>query len=165
MAQDFSFDTVSKVDLQAVEDAVHTALKEITTRFDFKGSISNIELNQKDLKLVIHSDDEYKLKSVWDILKGRLIKRGASIKNFTPGTVEHATGATVRQSVAIQQGIPTEKAKEMVQEIKRSGLKVQASIQSDQLRVSGRSKDDLQAAMSLLRSKDFGLELQFSNYR
>ncbi|MBI4056784.1 MAG: YajQ family cyclic di-GMP-binding protein [Elusimicrobia bacterium] len=165
MAQDFSFDVVSKVDLQGVEDAVNTCLKEIANRFDFKGSISKLELDKKTGEITLFSDDEYKLKSVYDILQTRLVKRGAPLKNFVPGKVELATGSTVRQVVKIQQGISTEKAKEIVQVVKQSGLKVQPSIQSDQVRVVSRSKDELQQAIALLKGKDFGLELQFANYR
>jgi len=165
MAQDFSFDVVSKVDLQAVEDCVHTAMKEIANRFDFKGSISRIELDKKAGTLTLHSEDDYKLNSVYDILSTRLAKRGVPLKNFERGHLEPAAGGTVRQVVKIQQGIPSEKARQLVAVIKEAKLKVQASIQGDQLRVSGKSKDELQATIALLRAKDFGLELQFTNYR
>lgn len=165
MAEEFSFDVVSKVDLQAVDDVVNVCMKEISTRFDFKGSVSRLELDKKAGEITVWSDDDFKLKSVREILNTRLGKKGLAVKNFTPQAMETAIGATVRQVIKIQQGIPTEKAKEMVQEIKRSGLKAQGSIQSDQVRVSSRSKDTLQQIMALLRSKDFGLELQFTNYR
>ncbi|MBI4051959.1 MAG: YajQ family cyclic di-GMP-binding protein [Elusimicrobia bacterium] len=165
MGQEFSFDVVSKVDMQGVEDAVNTCMKEISTRFDFKGSISRLELDKKTGEILLYSDDEYKLKSVYDILQTRLVKRGAPLKNFVPQKIELAAGSTVRQAVKIQQGIPSDKAKEMAQVVKQSGLKAQPSIQSDQIRISSRSKDELQQVMALLRSKDFGLELQFTNYR
>lgn len=165
MAQDFSFDAVSKVDANVVGECVQVAMKEIGNRFDFKGSISKIEFNPKELVLTVTSDDEFKLKSVLDVLNTRLAKRGLPLKNFKPRKLETALGGAVRQEVKVQQGIPSDKAKEIASEIKKSGLKVQAAIQSDQLRVSGRSKDELQSAMALLRGKDFGLDLQFTNYR
>jgi uncharacterized protein YajQ (UPF0234 family) len=165
MPQDFSFDVVSRVDLQEVSNAVQQASKEIATRFDFRGSASKIEWNEKELSLTLTSDDAYKLKSVVDILESRLVKRGVAVKALDFGTVEDAAGGTVRQVVKVQQGIPAEKAKDIVKAIKDQKLKVQASIQSDQVRVTGRNKDDLQAAMGLLRARDFGLPLQFTNYR
>jgi uncharacterized protein YajQ (UPF0234 family) len=163
--QDFSFDVVSKVDLQEVANAVQQASKEIATRFDFRGSTSKIAWDEKELALTLASDDAGKLKSVVDILETRLVKRGIAVKALDFGKVEPAAGASVRQVVKIQQGIPSEKAKAIVKTIKDRKLKVQASIQADQVRVSGRSKDDLQAAMALLRGEDFGLPLQFTNYR
>lgn len=165
MAQDFSFDVVSKVDANLVGECVQTAMKEIGTRFDFKGSISKIEFNQKDMALTVTSEDEFKLKNVMDILNTRMAKRGLPLKNFKPQKLEMALGGTVRQLVKVQNGIPSDKAKEIAAEVKKSGLKVQAAIQGDQLRVSGRSKDDLQSAMSLMKGKDFGMDLQFTNYR
>lgn len=165
MAQDFSFDVVSKADLQAVDNAVNAAMREITTRFDFKGSVSKIELDKKENTLTLRSDDEIKLKQVIDILQGRLVKQGISLGALDFQKLEVAEGATVRQVAKITQGIASDKAKEMVRAIKDAKLKVQASIQADQVRVSGRSKDDLQSAVALLRSKDFGLPLQFTNYR
>jgi len=165
MAQEFSFDVVSKVDLQEVSNAVQQAGKEIGTRFDFRGSKSAIEWNEKDLALTLTSDDEMKLKSVVDILETRLVKRGIAVKAVDYGKVEPAAGATVRQVAKVQQGIPSEKAKEIVKAIKDQKLKVQASIQADQVRVAGRSKDELQTAMTLLRGRDFGVPLQFTNYR
>ncbi len=163
MAAENSFDVVSKIDMAEVTNAVTQALKEISQRFDFKGSKSNIT-QEKDA-LVILSDDEYKLKSVIDILQGKLVKRGVPTRNLSYGKVEPAQGGTVRQRVAIQQGIPTDKAKEIVKAIKDAKLKVQASIQSDQVRVSGKSRDDLQSVIALLKGRDFGIELQFTNYR
>jgi uncharacterized protein YajQ (UPF0234 family) len=165
MAQEFSFDVVSKVDLQEVANAVQQAGKEIATRFDFRGSASKIDWNEKELTLTLTSDDEHKLKSVVDILETRLVKRGIAIKALDFGTVEAAAGATVRQAVKVQQGIPSEKAKQIVKAIKDKKLKVQASIQADQVRVAGRSKDDLQAVQALLKGGDFGLPIQFANYR
>ena len=165
MAQEFSFDVVSKVDLQEVSNAVQQASKEIATRFDFRGSKSRIEWNEKELELTLHSDDEGKLKSVKDILETRLVKRGIAVKSLDYQKVEPAAMGTVRQVAKIQQGIPSERAKEMVKTIKERKLKVQAAIQGDQLRVSGRAKDDLQDVMALLRAGDFGVPLQFTNYR
>ncbi len=165
MASEFSFDVVSKVDMQAVEDAVHIANKEMVNRFDFKGSISNIELDKKNGSLTIVSEDEIKMRSVMDILNTRLAKRGVPLKNFEPQKLEQAANSTVRQVVKIAQGIVSEKAKAIVASIKAAGLKVQASIQSDQVRVASKSKDELQTAIAHLKQKDFGLELQFSNYR
>jgi hypothetical protein len=163
MAAENSFDIVSKIDLAEVTNAVTQAMKEIGQRFDFKGSKSNIT-QEKDA-LVIVSDDEYKLKSVVDILQTKLVKRGVPIKNLSFGKVEPAAGGTVRQRVALQQGIPTDKAKEIVKTIKDTKLKVQAAIQADQVRVSGKNRDDLQTAIQILKGKDFGVELQFTNYR
>ena len=165
MAQEFSFDVVSKVELQEVSNAVQQASKEIATRFDFRGSASKIDWNEKELTLTITSEDEHKLKSVVDILETRLVKRGIALKALDFGKVEPAAGATVRQAVKVQQGIPSEKAKEIVKAIKDRKLKVQASIQADQVRVVGKSKDELQTVQALLRASDFGLPLQFTNYR
>ncbi|MBI4349307.1 MAG: YajQ family cyclic di-GMP-binding protein, partial [Elusimicrobia bacterium] len=137
----------------------------IVNRFDFKGSISKIELNAKELTLTVTSDDEFKLKAVHDVLNTRLAKRGLPLKNFVPQKLETALGGTVRQTVKVQQGIPSDKAKEMVAAIKKSGIKVQAAIQGDQLRVTSRSKDSLQEAMGVLRGGSFGVDLQFTNYR
>jgi uncharacterized protein YajQ (UPF0234 family) len=165
MPQDFSFDVVSKVDLQEVANAVQQASKEIATRFDFRGSASKIELKDRELEVVLISDDEHKLKSVIDILETKLVRRHVAVKALDYGKVEAAAGGTVRQVAKIQQGIPSEKAKEIVKAIKDRKLKVQAAIQADQVRVSGRSKDDLQTAMATVREGDFGLPLQFTNYR
>ena len=165
MAQENSFDVVSKVDLQEIQNAVHQAGKEIATRFDFRGSKSKIEWNEKSLELTLVSDDEHKLKSVVDILETKLVKRGVPIRSLDFKSVEPAAGATVRQIVKVQQGIAIEKAKEIVKAIKDSKIKVQASIQSDQVRVAGKSRDDLQAVIALLKGADFGIPLQFANYR
>lgn len=163
MADQNSFDVVSKVDLQELKNAVDQAVKEIRQRFDFKDSKSEITLEKEELTLL--SDSEQKLKSVIDILQSKLVKRNISLKSLEYGKVEEALGKTVRQKIKIQQGIPGEKAKEMVKEIKNAKLKVQAQIQADQLRVSGKSRDDLQEAIALLKKKDFGVDLQFVNYR
>ena len=165
MAQEFSFDVVSKVDLQEVLNAVQQASKEIATRFDFRGSKSKVEWNEKELTLTLTSDDEGKLKSVKDILETRLVKRGVAVRSLDYQKVEPAAMGTVRQDVKIQQGIASEKAKEIVKTIKDRKLKVQAAIQGDQVRVSGRAKDDLQEVMTILRAGDFGVPLQFTNYR
>ena len=163
MAAENSFDVVSKIDMAEVTNAVTQAMKEIGQRFDFKGSKSNIT-QEKDA-LVIVSDDEYKLKSVIDILQGKLVKRGVPVKNLSYGKVEAALAGTVRQKITLQQGIPIDKAKEIVKAVKDSKIKVQASIQADQVRVSGKDRDNLQTVIQLLKSKDFGIELQFDNYR
>jgi hypothetical protein len=163
MPQEFSFDVVSKTDMQEVANAIQQAQKELAQRFDFKGSKSSIELAADEITL--SSDDEGKLRSVKDILETRLVKRKVSLKALDYATVEQAAGATVRQKAKIVQGIETEKAKAIVKTIKDAKLKVQASIQSDQVRVVGRSKDDLQKAMALVREQDFGIPLQFTNYR
>lgn len=163
MAAENSFDVVSKIEMSEVTNAVTQTMKEIGQRFDFKGSKSNIT-QEKDA-LVIVSDDEYRLKSVIDILQNKLVKRGVPLKNLTYEKVEPAAGGTVRQRVALVSGIPQEKAKEIVKAIKDGKMKVQASIQADQVRVSGKSRDDLQAVIQLLKGKEFGIELQFINYR
>jgi uncharacterized protein YajQ (UPF0234 family) len=165
MAQEFSFDVVSKVDLQAVDNAVNSSMREITTRFDFKASVSRILFDRKEGKLTLFSDDEGKLKSVLDILQGRLVKQGVPLKALDFKKIEPAEGGTVRQEAPLVQGVASEKAKEIVRAVKDAKIKVQASIQGEQVRVTGRSKDDLQAAITLLRSADFGIPLQFSNYR
>lgn len=159
-----TFDIVSKVDLQEVSNAVQNAMKEIHTRFDLKNTKSDIQLEGKDA-LVLSSADEYKLKAVNDILQGKLVKRGVPLKALTYGTVEPAAGSTVRQRITMQQGIPTEKAREIVKVIKDSKKKVQASIQGDLVRVSGKDRDTLQEIITLLRGKDFGIDMQFTNYR
>ncbi|HMF89707.1 MAG TPA: YajQ family cyclic di-GMP-binding protein [Candidatus Angelobacter sp.] len=159
-----SFDIVSKVDLQEVSNAIQNALKEIHTRFDLKDSRSDIQLEGKE-GIVLSSIDEYKLKAVNDILQGKLVKRHVPIKALTYGALEPAAGSTVRQKITMQQGIPTEKAKEIVRVIKDSKKKVQASIQGDSVRVSGKDRDTLQEIIALLRGRDFGIDMQFTNYR
>jgi uncharacterized protein YajQ (UPF0234 family) len=163
MAAENSFDIVSKVDLQEVSNAIQNALKEVHTRFDLKDSKSDIKLEKE--ALVLSSVDEYKMKAVNDILQSKLVKRGVPIKAFTYGTVEPAAGSTVRQRVTMQQGIPIEKAKEIVKVIKDSKKKVQASIQGDSVRVSGKDRDALQEIIALVRGRDFGIDVQFTNYR
>lgn len=165
MAQEFSFDVVSKVDLQFMDNAVNSALREITTRFDFKGSVSRMDLDKKANTLTLYSDNEGKLKSVVDILQNRLVKQNIPLKSLDYGPVLPAEGGTVRQVAKIVQGVASEKAKEMVRAIKDAKMKVSPSIQGDQLRVTGRSKDELQQAMALLRGQDFGIALQFVNFR
>lgn len=165
MAADNSFDIVSKVDLQELNNAIQQALKEIHTRYDLKDSKSNITTEEKDTKIVLASVDEFKLKAVNDILQGKLVKRGISLKALSYGPVEPAAGATVRQRITLQQGIAGEKAKEIVKAIKDSKLKVQASIQGDTVRVSGKDRDTLQQVISLIRGRDFGIDVSFTNYR
>lgn len=164
MASDNSFDIVSKVDLQEVANAIQNALKEIHTRFDLKDSKSDIQLEGKDA-IILTSVDEYKLKAANDIMQSKMVKRNVPIKAFTYGTIESAAGSTVRQKVTMQQGIPIEKAREIVKVIKDSKKKVQASIQGDTVRVSGKDRDSLQEVIALLRSRDFGIDMQFTNYR
>jgi uncharacterized protein YajQ (UPF0234 family) len=162
---DNSFDVVSVVDMPEVLNAVQQTRKEVVTRFDLKDSKSQIDLNEKDKKLVIQSVDDFKVKAVVDILQQKLAKRKVPLKNFTYGPIVPAAGSTARQEITIQSGIPSEKCKEIVKKIKDSKIKVQASIQGDLVRVSGKSRDLLQEVIQLLRSSDFGLELQFTNYR
>jgi len=164
MADEFSFDVVSKLNLQEVENAVNQANKEIQTRFDFKGSVSRIDWDKKEV-LTLYSDNEQKLKSVIDVLQGKLIKRGVSLQSLDYQKLEIAEKATVRQAVKMKQGIESEKAKTIVKAVKDAKLKVQASIQGDQLRVTSKSKDELQTTMNFLRGQDYGLPLQFTNYR
>ena len=160
-----SFDIVSKVDLQEVSNAIQQAMKEIGQRYDFKGSKSSIELDKGNNEITIVSDDEYKLKSVTDILESKLIKRKVPIKALTYGTIEAALSGTVKQVVKLQQGIPAEKGKEIAKIIKTAKLKVQAEIQKDQLRVKGKKIDDLQSAISMLKEKDLGIHVEFVNFR
>ncbi len=159
-----SFDIVSKVDLQEVSNAIQQALKEVHTRFDLKDSKSNVVLEGKDA-IILTSLDDYKLKAVNDVLQQRLVKRGVPLKALSYGAIEPAAGSTVRQKISMQQGIPTEKAREIVKTIKNSKHKVQASIQGDLVRVSGKDRDTLQAVIALLRNSDFGIDMQFTNYR
>jgi cyclic-di-GMP-binding protein len=159
-----TFDVVSKVDLQEVSNAIQQAMKEVTTRFDLKDSKSSIAMEGKDA-IILHSADEYKLKAVNDILQQKLVKRGVSLKGLTYGVIEPAAGGTAKQKVTLQQGIAVEKAREIVKLIKDSKKKVQASIQGDLVRVSGKDRDILQEIISLLRSRDFGIDLKFENYR
>lgn len=160
-----SFDIVSKIDLNEVSNAIHQALKEVGTRYDLKNSRSTIELNEKDRKILIASQDEFHLRAVTEVLEGKLVKRGVPLKGLSFGTVTPAAGSSVRQEIAIQQGIPIENAREIVKKIKESKLKVQASIQGDLVRVSGKSRDVLQQAIQVVRTQDFGIDMQFTNYR
>lgn len=163
MAKEFSFDIVSQVEMQEVSNAIHQAQKEIEQRFDFKNSKSSIEL-QED-KIILISDDDFKLRNVVDILEGKLVKRQVSLKALDYGKITPAAGDTVRQEVKLVQGISQEKAKQINKLIKESKIKVSSSIQGDQVRVTGKDKDDLQAVIVLLRQQDLGIDLQFINYR
>ena len=163
MPPDHSFDVVSEVDLQEVKNAVQQAEKEIQNRFDFKGSKTEIQLEEGHLALT--SSDEYKLKSAMEVLKGKLIKRKVSLKALQPGEIESALGGTVKQRVELQSGIPIEKAREIVKVVKGTKLKVQASIQGEQLRVTGKNRDDLQKIIQLLRDTDMDIHMEFTNYR
>ena len=166
MATQCSFDITSNVDLQEVDNALNQARKEVAQRYDFKGAKASIEFDAKDSKLVLVADDEFKVNALWEIVQTRLIRRNVPVKNLSRGTVTPAANTTVRQEITLQQGIPSEKAKDIVKFLKDSKLKkVQASIQGDQLRVTSASKDDLQEAMHVLREQDFGVALQFGNYR
>ena len=165
MASDYSFDAVSDVDLNLVSEVVAVAMKEIANRFDLKGANASIELVTKDKKLIVRASDEFKAEQVYDVLLTRLAKRGLPLKNFTKGKVEAALGQTGRVDVAIASGIPTEKAKKIQQAIRDAKLKVNAQIQDGQLRVSSKSKDELQAAMQMLRTGTWELDLQFKNFR
>ncbi len=162
---DNSFDVVSKIELPEVSNSVQQALKEIHQRFDLKDSHSNIELNEKDNKITLTSQDEYKLKAVVDILESKLVKRKVPLKGLSYGPIIPSAGSTVKQEITLQQGITTEKAREIVKKIKDTKLKVQASIQGDFVRVSGRDRDTLQSVIKLLRESDFGIDMQFINYR
>lgn len=159
-----TFDVVSKIDLQEVSNAIQQALKEIHTRFDLKDSKSTIELEGKDA-IVLHSIDEFKLKSINDVFQQKLVKRGVPLKGLTYSAVESAAGGTAKQRITMQQGIPIEKAREIVKAIKDTKKKVNASIQGDLVRVSGKDRDALQEIIALLRARDFGIDMQFTNYR
>ena len=162
---DNSFDIVSKIELPEVSNAVQQAMKEIQQRYDLKDSKSSIELNEKDNKLILASRDEFSLRAVTDILQSKLVKRKVPLKGLSFGTITPAASSTVRQEVTLQQGIATEKAKDIVKTIKDSKLKVQASIQGDFVRVAGKDRDTLQEVIALLRGHDFGIDMQFTNYR
>lgn len=165
MASENSFDVVSKIEMPEVVNAISQALKEVGARYDLKDSKSSIELNEKDLKIILASDDDYKIKAVNDILQSKLLKRGVPIKNLDYGVVQSAAGSTVRQEVKLKQGLETEKAKAVVKAIKDSKLKVTASIMGDYVRVASKDRDILQQVIALLRGDDFGVDLQFTNYR
>jgi len=165
MAATFSFDVISTVDMQEVKNAVDQTLKELGQRFDFKGSKSTLTLKEKDNILEVISDDDYKLKAVLDILKTKCIKRNVSLKALDYGKVEESLGGTVRQNITIQSGIIDEKAKTIIKSIKENKFKAQAQIQGDQIRVQSKNKDELQSIISFLKQQEFGIDLQFENYR
>jgi len=165
MAKSCSFDVVSELDMNEVKNAVSQATMEIRQRFDFKNSKSEITLEEKEGHLVVISDDDHKLKSVLDILQSKLVKRKVSLKALDYGKVEPSAGGTVRQTIRLQQGISQDKGREIVKFLKGIGLKVQGQIMEDQVRVTGKNRDDLQAVIAELKAKDFGLELSFGNYR
>jgi uncharacterized protein YajQ (UPF0234 family) len=160
-----TFDIVSKIEMPEVINAIQQADKELLTRFDLKNSKSHIELNEKDNKIVVASQDEFKLKAVIDILQQKLVKRKVPLKGLNYGPITPAASSTVRQEITLQQGIPIEKAREIVKTIKDSKKKVQASIQGDFVRVAGKDRDVLQEVMAVLRNEDFGIDMQFTNYR
>ncbi len=163
MAVENSFDVACKIDMQEVTNALDQARREIETRYDLKGSKNEIVLDKTDI--TVTAADDMKLRAVVDILQSRLHKRGVPLKALTYGTVEQAAGGVLRQKISLQQGIPIEKAREIVRLIKDTKIRVQASIQADQVRVSGKNRDDLQTIIALLRDKDLGIALQFTNYR
>jgi uncharacterized protein YajQ (UPF0234 family) len=166
MPSTYSFDVTSTIELPEVDNAVNQARKEIGQRFDFKGSNAAIAFDQKAGTLTLTAEDNFKLEAVWDVLQTRLIKRNVAVKNLKRAEIEAAAGSSVRQVITLQQGIPTDAAREIVKHLKDLKLKkVQAAIQGEQLRVTSPSKDDLQGAMQALRAKDFGIALQFGNYR
>jgi uncharacterized protein YajQ (UPF0234 family) len=165
MADTSSFDIVSEVNLQEVDNAINQARKEIGQRYDFKGSKSSIELREKDNILSVVSDDDFKLKSVVDILQNKLIKRGVPLKALAYGAIEPAAGGTVRQEITLRVGIDKEHAKELVAMIKTTKLRVQAQIMEAQVRVSGKNKDDLQTVIAMLRKAELDFAIQFTNYR
>lgn len=158
-----SFDIVSKVDMQEIDNAVNQTIKEIAQRYDFKGSKCEVTLEKENIKVL--ADDDYKLKAVIDILQSKFIKRGVSIKALQYGKAETASGGMVRQNIAIQQGVSKEKGKEIIAVIKESKIKVQGQIQDDQVRVTGKNRDDLQETIKLLKEKDLGIEMQYVNFR
>ncbi|MBB6142214.1 hypothetical protein HNQ77_000152 [Silvibacterium bohemicum] len=165
MAAENSFDIVSKVDIQEVRNAIDQASKEVHARFDLKDSKSEIKLAEEDKVLQLASENEYKLKAVIEILQQKMVKRGIPLKNLEYGKVEAATGSSVRQKITLQQGIPSEKAKDIVRVIKDSKKKVQATIQGDTVRITGKDRDTLQEVIALLKGKDFGIDMQFTNFR
>ncbi len=165
MAQN-SFDISTGADLQEVDNAVNQAMKEVATRYDFKGTDSSIRLDKSGPLLVMEAPDEYKLKALYDVLQTKLIRRGVPVRNLDPAVVQPASGGRVRQEVKIKQGIPTDTAREIVNAIKSAGFKkVQSQIQGDEVRVTSPSRDELQQVIALLKQKDFGVELKFGNYR
>ena len=165
MADQCSFDIVSEVNMQEVKNALDQTMKEILQRFDFKNSKSDLTLKEKEKELIVVSDDDYKLKAVLDILKAKFVKRNVSLKALNYGKLEQALGGTVRQSISIQSGIVDEKAKAIVKGIKEGKFKVQTQIQGEQVRVQSKSRDELQTVIAFLKQKDFGIDLQYVNYR
>ncbi len=166
MATQCSFDITSNVDLQEVDNAINQARKEVAQRYDFKGSKASIDFDAKESKLTLVADDEFKLNALWEIIQTRLVRRNVPVKNLKRGDAQAAANTTVRQEISLQQGIPTEAARDILKFMKDSKLrKVQPTIQGDQVRVTSGSRDDLQEAMRLLREQDFGVALQFGNYR
>lgn len=165
MATSFSFDIVSHVDLQEADNAVNQAAREITQRYDFKGSNSSIELDRKEGRIALESDSDFRLKQVVDVLESKLVNRGISLKSLTYGDVETGSHGVARQAITLQSGIDKENAKKIAKLIKDLRLKVQAQIQDDQVRVSGKSKDDLQECIQELKGADFPFDMQFTNYR
>lgn len=166
MAVTQSFDITTGCDLQEVDNAVNQALKEITQRFDFKGITVGVELRRAENKIVLTGPDDFKIKAVWEVLQSKLVRRKVPLRNLTPGAIESAAGGTTRQEIALQQGIPIETAREIVKFVKDRKLKkIQVAIQADQVRVSSPSRDELQGVIALLRQQDFGVELQFGNFR
>ena len=166
MATAASFDVTSTVDLQEVDNALNQARKEVAQRYDLKGARTEIAFNPAEKTLVLTAEDRMQVEALWDIVQTRLVRRGVPVKNFRPGEIQPSAGGAMRRTIELQQGIPTDAAREIVKFLKDQKLKkVQAAIQSDQVRVSAPSKDDLQEAIRLLRSHDFGIELQFGNYR
>ena len=166
MADQSSFDVTSTVDLQEVDNALNQARKEVAQRYDFKGSKASIEFDQKESKLVLTADDDFKLNALWEIVQTRLVRRNVPTRNLKRGVILPSANTTVRQEITLQQGIPSDIARDIVKFIKDAKLKkVQASIQGDQLRVTSPSRDELQEVMRVLRDQDFGVALQFGNYR
>jgi len=166
MAGACSFDVTSKVDLQEVDNAVNQARKEVAQRYDFKGSKTAIDFDRAEGTLTLVADDEFKMRALWEVLQTRLVRRKVPVKNLQPGSIERAANDTVRRLITLQQGIPTEAARAVVKLLKDRKLrKVQAAIQGDQIRITSPSKDELQSVMQMLREEDFGIELQFGNYR
>ncbi len=161
-----SFDVTSTVDLQEVDNALNQARKEVVQRYDFKGSKADIQFSRPDNTITLVADDEFKMAALWEIVQGRMIKRGVPVKNLTLGEIERAGGDTVRRVITLQQGIPSDASRAIVKFIKDRKLKkIQAAIQADQLRISSPSRDELQAVIQLLKAEDFGVALQFGNYR
>ena len=166
MASTSSFDVTTGVDYMEVHNAVDQTTKEITTRYDFKGLKVAVELNQKEKTITLTAPDDYKAGAIWEVLQSKMVRRGVPLKNLTPGTIETAAGATVRQVIAIQDGLTADMAREVARTIKDAKLKkVQASIQGDTVRISSPSKDELQGVITLLKQQDFGVELKFGNFR